>query len=173
MKLINHNLQPVDFQNPTAAPARADSAFLRRSSFAQRAVLSAVACAAAALAVPAWSQVDPNQMVDALETAGGKHLGYRRSGAKGLCAVAEFVGNAEGRALSVSSAFSGKPVPVVARFSMGVGNPKAPRYCPSARSRCRAGRIAAPCCAGFWRYPVPWGCRHPSKSGPPPAPVCR
>ena len=84
-----------------------------RTSFAQRAVLSAVACAAAALAMPAWAQVDPSQMVDAFENAGGKFQGFRRSGAKGLCAVGEFVGNAEGRALSVSSAFSGKPVPVV------------------------------------------------------------
>ena len=134
MKLINHNLQPVDFQNPTAAPARADSAFLRRSSFAQRAVLSAVACAAAALAAPAGAQVDPNQMVNAFEAAGGKHEGFRRSGAKGLCAVAEFVGNAEGRALSVSSAFSGKPVHVVARFSIGGGNPKAPDNAKSQRN---------------------------------------
>ena len=95
------------------------------STFAQRAVLSAVACAAAALATPAVAQVDANQLVTAFENANGKFAGFRRSGAKGLCAVAEFVGNAEGRALSVSSAFSGKPVPVVARFSMGGGNPKA------------------------------------------------
>jgi catalase len=39
--------------------------------------------------------------------------------------VAEFVGSAEGRALSSSSAFSGQPVPVIARFSIGGGNPKA------------------------------------------------
>ena len=87
-------------------------------SFAQRAALSAVACAAA-LAMPAAAQVDPNQMVNAFEAAGGKHQGFRRSGAKGLCAVAEFVGNADGRALSVASAFSGKPVPVVARCGSG------------------------------------------------------
>ena len=95
------------------------------SFFAQRAALSAVACAAAALATPAVAQVDPNQMVTAFENANGKFSGFRRSGAKGLCAVAEFVGNAEGRALSVSSAFSGKPVPVVAGFSTGGSNPKA------------------------------------------------
>ena len=75
--------------------------------------------------MPAWSQVDPSELVNAFESVNGKFSGFRRSGAKGLCAVAEFVGNAEGRALSVSSTFSGKPVPVVARFSMGGGNPKA------------------------------------------------
>ena len=103
-------------------------------SFARRAVLSAVACAAAALAIPAAAQVDPNEMVNAFESAGGKHQGFRRSGAKGLCAVAEFVGNAEGRALSVSSAFSGKPVPVIARFSIGGGNPNAPDNAKSQRN---------------------------------------
>ena len=100
----------------------------------QRAALAAVACAAAALAAPAGAQVEPNQMVNAFEAAGGKHPGFRRSGAKGVCAVAEFIGNAEGRALSVSSAFSGKPVPVVARFSMGGGNPKAPDNVKSQRN---------------------------------------
>lgn len=72
------------------------------------------------------AEVDPTRLVDALEAAGGKFEGYRRSGAKGVCAMAEFVGSAEGRALSASSAFSGWPVPVTARFSVGGGNPMAP-----------------------------------------------
>ena len=57
-------------------------------------------------------QVDPTELVNALEAAGGKSEGYRRGGAKGVCAMAEFVGSAEGRALSVSSAFSGQSIPV-------------------------------------------------------------
>ncbi|MEO5596108.1 MAG: hypothetical protein ABIQ97_03070, partial [Lysobacteraceae bacterium] len=77
------------------------------------------------MSTPAFSQVDPNKMVDAFERAGGKFEGYRRSGAKGVCASGEFVGSADGRALSTASAFSGKPVPVIARFSTGGGNPKA------------------------------------------------
>ena len=100
----------------------------------QRLLLSALACASAMLCLPAQSQVDPNQMVDAFETAGGKFQGFRRSGAKGVCATAEFVGSAQGRALSTSSAFSGKPVPVVARFSIGGGNPKAPDNARSQRN---------------------------------------
>ena len=99
----------------------------------QRLLLSALA-SAGALCLPAQSQVDPGQMVDAFEAAGGKFPGFRRSGAKGVCATAEFVGNAQGRALSTSSAFSGKPVPVVARFSMGGGNPKAPDNARSQRN---------------------------------------
>jgi catalase len=87
-----------------------------------------------ALSAPAFAQVDPNRLVDAFEKAGGKFEGFRRSGAKGVCAVGEFVGSAEGRALSVSSAFTGQPVPVIARFSVGGGNPKAPDNTKSQRN---------------------------------------
>lgn len=87
---------------------------------------TALIAAAAALGAPAHAQVDPNRMVDTFERVGGKFEGFRRSGAKGVCAAGEFVGSAQGREVSVSSAFSGKPVPVIARFSIGGGNPKAP-----------------------------------------------
>jgi catalase len=104
------------------------------ASFPRHLCMSAVACAAVLLSPAASAQVDPNQMVDAFERAGGKFEGFRRSGAKGVCVTAEFVGNAQGRALSVASAFSGKPVPVVARFSIGGGNPKAPDNAKSQRN---------------------------------------
>ena len=68
---------------------------------------------------------DPTKLVDAFEAANGKFDGYRRSGAKGICAMGEFVGSAEGRALSVASAFSGQKIPVIVRFSVGGANPKA------------------------------------------------
>lgn len=80
---------------------------------------------AAALA-PAEAQVDPNRFLDSFEAAFGKHAGFRRSGAKGICATGEFVGSERGRALSASSAFSGRPVPVIVRFSVGGANPNAP-----------------------------------------------
>lgn len=88
-------------------------------------VLSALVTAGSIFCAPALSQVDPSQMVDSFQNANGKFEGFRRSGAKGVCATAEFIGSAEGRALSTASAFSGKPVPVIARFSIGGGNPKA------------------------------------------------
>lgn len=93
-------------------------------------VLSRTAAAATTLlaftALPAPAQVDPNRFLDTFEATFGKHEGYRRSGAKGICASGEFVGSAEGRALSSASAFSGQPVPVVVRFSVGGANPNAP-----------------------------------------------
>ena len=78
--------------------------------------------------------VDPVKMVDSFEAAGGKFEGYRRSGAKGICASGEFVGSTEGRALSSASAFSGQKIPVIIRFSVGGGNPKAADNAKSQRN---------------------------------------
>ena len=94
-------------------------------------VLSALAAACAVLAQSAIAQtntgaaVDPSAMINQFEATNGKFEGYRRSGAKGICAAGEFVGTADARALSSSTAFSGRPVPVVVRFSVGGANPQA------------------------------------------------
>lgn len=93
---------------------------------AAAALASASAIAASHAAAPAAAPVDPTTMVNQFEATGGKFEGYRRSGAKGICATGEFVGSAEGRALSSASAFSGQKIPVIVRFSVGGGNPKAP-----------------------------------------------
>ena len=103
-------------------------------SFKSALLPMSIACAMTALSAPAFAQVDPSKLVNAFEQAGGKFEGFRRAGAKGLCATAEFIGSAQGRALSVSSAFSGQPVPVTVRFSMGGGNPKAPDNARSQRN---------------------------------------
>lgn len=92
-------------------------------------ILSAVAMATSMLAFSAVAQgtaADPSAFVNQFESTFGKFEGYRRSGAKGICATGEFVGSADARALSTASAFSGRPVPVVVRFSVGGANPKAP-----------------------------------------------
>ena len=95
---------------------------------------SALAVATMLNGLPAAAQVDPAKMVDQFEATFGKFAGYRRSGAKGVCATGEFTGSAEGRALSASSAFSGQPVPVVMRFSVGGANPNAPDNARSQRN---------------------------------------
>jgi catalase len=97
-------------------------------------VAAAMAGAALLVALPATAQVDPSSFVDQFEATFGKFEGFRRSGAKGVCAAGEFVGSADGRALSVASAFSGKPVPVVVRFSVGGANPRAPDNARSQRN---------------------------------------
>lgn len=88
--------------------------------------VSAIACSTNAVAQSEKPPIDPNAFINQFEATFGKFEGYRRSGAKGICAAGEFVGSSEGRALSVASAFGGQPVPVVVRFSVGGANPKAP-----------------------------------------------
>lgn len=67
----------------------------------------------------------PEAQVNALEGLFGVQPTSRRSGAKGLCASGYFVGNSKGQALSSAAVFSGERIPVVARFSVGGGSPKA------------------------------------------------
>lgn len=71
------------------------------------------------------AEVDPVTMIDQFESTFGKFDGYRRSGAKGICAEGEFVGSAAARELSTAAVFDGRPVPTIARFSVGGANPKA------------------------------------------------
>lgn len=79
------------------------------------------------------AQPDAAQVVGAIEGAFGVTPGERRNHIKGSCAAGEFVGTREAAKLSRSPLFSGKPVPVVARFSLSGGNPKAPDVAKSAR----------------------------------------
>jgi catalase len=74
----------------------------------------------------------PDKLVDALEGVFGKHAA-RRSGAKGVCASGFFVGTPDGRALTNSAIFSGEEIPVIARFSVGGGSPKASDKAKSVR----------------------------------------
>jgi catalase len=78
---------------------------------------------------PAASQqqeVTADQVVTALEGAYGVHRGERRNHTKGTCALGTFTGMPQAGVYSRSALFSGRPVPVVARFSLAGGNPKAP-----------------------------------------------
>ena len=89
---------------------------------------------AQATPIPAAAPVDPTTFINQFEATGGKFEGYRRSGAKGICAAGEFVGSPEAKGLSTASVFSGKPVPVIVRFSIGGGNPRAADNAKSQRN---------------------------------------
>ena len=67
----------------------------------------------------------PVELVDALNGVFGKHPGARASHAKGFCVSGTFTPSADGASLSKAPQFS-KPVPLLGRFSIGGGNPKAP-----------------------------------------------
>lgn len=97
------------------------------ASFALTAIATLVAANAFAQApAGAATNVDPSVFIDQFEATFGKFEGYRRSGAKGICAMGEFVATPEARTLSSASVFTGKAIPVVVRFSVGGANPKAP-----------------------------------------------
>ncbi len=81
----------------------------------------------------ASAEVTAPQMIDAFEGTFGVHPGQRRNHIKGTCAVGEFVGTTDAAALSRSALFSGKTIPVVARFSLGGGSPEVPDAAPAPR----------------------------------------
>lgn len=83
----------------------------------------AVSVAALAAAWPATAQdFDPQPIVDIMHANAGKAKN-RPSGAKGQCYTGVFEPSAGARGLSKAVIFA-KPSPVVARFSVGGGNPK-------------------------------------------------
>ena len=105
-------------------------------------ILAAAACSAP-LPAPA-AQPDSTtgqQMIDAFEGAFGVHTGQRRNHVKGTCAAGEFVGTSDAAALSRSVLFSGKSIPVIARFSLGGGNPEIPDAAPAPRGMALELRI--------------------------------
>ena len=81
----------------------------------------------------AAADVTAPQMIQSFEGTFGVHPGQRRNHIKGTCAVGEFVGTSDAAALSRSPVFSGKTIPVVARFSLGGGNPDVPDAAPAPR----------------------------------------
>jgi catalase len=90
-------------------------------------VVSTIVCVAQER-LPATTQQDDvtaKEVNTALEGAYGIHPGQRRNHTKGMCALGTFVGTADAAAYSRSSMFSGRSVPVVARFSLAGGDPEA------------------------------------------------
>lgn len=86
------------------------------------------------LASAAEPEVTPDQVVTSIENVFGVTPGQRRNHIKGICAAGQFVGiHKAAVAYTRSALFSGKPVPVVARFSLAGGNPKAPDTAKSPR----------------------------------------
>jgi catalase len=79
------------------------------------------------------NEVTADQVITAMEGTFGVTPGERRNHIKGTCALGEFVGSSAAAAYSRSALFSGKPIPVVARFSLAGGNPNAPDTAKSAR----------------------------------------
>jgi len=68
-------------------------------------------------------RINGGDVTAALDYNGGKHPGYRRAHAKGLCFSGQFEANGAGAALSRAEAFREGSYPVIGRFSVAGGNP--------------------------------------------------
>lgn len=91
----------------------------------------------------AAEEVTAEEVVSAMEETFGVHPGQRRNHIKGTCAAGEFVGLPEAREYTRSALFAGKPVPVVARFSVPGGNPKVPDTAKTPRGMALEFRLPA------------------------------
>jgi catalase len=63
------------------------------------------------------------KIIDRFQTLNGVHPGFRRNHAKGVCVSGWFESNGQGAALSKAAIFQSGRVPVIGRFSLGVGQP--------------------------------------------------
>jgi catalase len=70
-------------------------------------------------------RISGGDVTAALDYNGGKHPGYRRAHAKGLCFSGTFQATGAGTALSSASALAAGNYPVIGRFSVAGGNPLA------------------------------------------------
>ncbi|MBV1899433.1 MAG: catalase family peroxidase [Cycloclasticus sp.] len=77
--------------------------------------------------------VTPNKVINAFEKTFGITQGERRNHTKGTCAVGEFIGSKDAVVFSRSELFTGKPLPIIARFSLAGGNPSVPDTAKSPR----------------------------------------
>lgn len=68
----------------------------------------------------------PAAIIDSLEAHDGRHPGFRRAHAKGLCIEGSFLSNGNGALLSKAGIFAKASSPVIGRFSTGGGQPYAP-----------------------------------------------
>jgi len=77
--------------------------------------------------------VTPKEAVAAFEGRFGAHDGFRRLHAKGWLYRGTFTATPAAMSLTRAAVFGGDPVPVVARFSNGGGDPTVPDHAPDVR----------------------------------------
>jgi catalase len=75
----------------------------------------------------------PEDAVDAINEASGRHEGHRAAHAKGTLCEGVFTASAEAAALTRAPHMQGEPVRATVRFSNGGGNPELPDYARESR----------------------------------------
>lgn len=66
------------------------------------------------------------RLIDRFEQVNGRHEGFRRNHAKGVCIAGSFASNGQGERLSRAAVLAPRRVPVVGRFALAGGNPMLP-----------------------------------------------
>ncbi|YCH32309.1 catalase family peroxidase [Erwinia sp. D4-22] len=80
-------------------------------------------------------RLSADKLTGALEQTGGKHPGYRRNHAKGVCVVGNFISSGNASVISRAALFApGSNTQVTGRFAIAGGNPQAPDYAVPVRS---------------------------------------
>src|SRR5882672_8615546 len=115
--------------NDLKAPADAERQRLGTASTLARFALIGVALATVAgtfAYVGGWftpNELTPARFTDGFEEVNGVHPGFRRNHAKGVGVSGFFDSNGNGVRLSKAAVFRPGRVPVIGRFSLGVGQP--------------------------------------------------
>src|ERR1700716_2893097 len=65
----------------------------------------------------------PASMINRFEQVNGRHSGFRRNHAKGVCVSGHFESSGRGAALSKASVFLPGRVPIIGRFALAGGQP--------------------------------------------------
>ncbi|EPT7062363.1 catalase family peroxidase [Cronobacter turicensis] len=116
------------------------STLSRRQMLARLALIGAVPLALILLFLWAGGWLSPqrlsaDKLIGALEQSGGKHPGFRRNHAKGVCVVGTFTSSGDASVISRAALFApGVTTPVTGRFAIAGGNPQAPDYAVPVRS---------------------------------------
>src|SRR5215468_8856658 len=117
--------------NTLEAPAKAAPPSLGTAGALARLALIGVALAAVAgtfAYLGGWftpNELTPARLTDGFEEVDGVHPGFRRNHAKGVGVTGFFESNGNGVRLSKAGVFRPGRVPVIARFSLGGGQPYA------------------------------------------------
>jgi len=122
-------MQPGDTQRPLSLPA----------VLVRLMAIGVILCAAAALFVYVGGWLSPDRrtqdrFMTAFDAHDGKHPGFRRNHAKGLCVTGWFDAAAEAAPLSRAAIFHLQRVPIVGRFALAGGMPFAADQAGTVRS---------------------------------------
>lgn len=80
-------------------------------------------------------RLSADKLIGSLEQSGGKHPGFRRNHAKGVCVAGNFISSGNASVISRAALFAqGMTTPVTGRLAIAGGKPDAPDYAVPVRS---------------------------------------